>query len=35
MPDKEAKIIANRQNHQAANMRRTIEGIRDLVEGRT
>ncbi len=35
MPDKEAKIIANRQKHQAANMRRTIEGIRDLVEGRT
>ena len=34
MPDKEAKIIANRQKHQAANMRRTIEGIRDLVEGR-
>ena len=34
-PDKEAKIIANRQKHQAANMRRTIEGIRDLVEGRT
>ena len=35
MPDKEAKIIANRQKHQAANMRRTIEGIRDLVEVRT
>ena len=35
MPDKEAKIIANRQKHQAANMRRTIEGIRDLIEGRT
>ena len=35
MPDKEAKIIANRQKHQAANMRRTIEGIRDLVEGHT
>ena len=35
IPDKEAKIIANRQKHQAANMRRTIEGIRDLIEGRT
>ncbi len=32
MPDKEAAIIANRQKGQAANMRRTIEGIRDLAE---
>jgi len=35
MPDKEAKIIANRQKEQAANMRRCVEGIRDLVEGRS
>ena len=34
MPDMEAKIIANRQKEQAANMRRCVEGIRDLVEGR-
>ena len=32
MPDKESAIIANRQKGQAANMRRTIEGIRDLAE---
>ena len=32
MPDKEAAIIANRQKGQIANMRRTIEGIRDLAE---
>lgn len=35
MPDMEAKIIANRQKEQAANMRRCVEGIRDLVEGRS
>ena len=34
-PDMEAKIIANRQKEQAANMRRCVEGIRDLVEGRS
>jgi nitroreductase len=33
MPDMEAKIIASRQKEQAVNMRRCIEGIRDLVEG--
>jgi nitroreductase len=33
MPDKEARIIATRQRGQALNMRQTIEGIRDLVEG--
>ena len=32
MPDKEAKIITNRQLAQTANMRRCIEGIRSLVE---
>ena len=35
MPDKESAIIANRQKGQAANMRRTIEGIRDLAEAAT
>jgi len=35
MPDKEAMIIANRQNGQTENMRLTVDGIRDLVEGRT
>ncbi|MEE1571925.1 MAG: SRPBCC family protein, partial [Acidimicrobiales bacterium] len=35
MPEKEAAIIANRQKGQAANMRRTIEGIRDLAETQT
>ncbi|MBT3247154.1 MAG: SRPBCC family protein [Actinobacteria bacterium] len=35
MPDKEAAIIASRQKGQAANMRRTIEGIRDLAESQT
>ena len=33
MPDKEAKIITNRQLSQTANMRRCVEGIRDLVIG--
>ncbi|MBR12922.1 MAG: cyclase [Acidimicrobiaceae bacterium] len=33
MPDKESKIIANRQNGQMANMRRCVEGIKALVEG--
>jgi len=33
MPDKESKIIANRQNGQTANMRRCVEGIKALVEG--
>ncbi len=32
MPDKEAKIVANRQQGQTANMRRCIEGIKALVE---
>ena len=32
MPDKEAKLVANRQAGQTANMRRCVEGIRDLVE---
>jgi len=32
MPDKEAAIVASRQKHQTANMRRTIEGIKDLAE---
>ncbi len=32
MPDKEVAIIASRQKGQIANMRRTIEGIRDLAE---
>lgn len=32
MPGKEARIIANRQAGQATNMRRCVEGIRDLVE---
>ena len=32
MPDKEAKIVANRQKGQAANMRRCVEGIKALVE---
>jgi nitroreductase len=32
MPDQEAAIIANRQKGQIANMRCTIEGIRDLAE---
>ena len=35
IPDKEAKIVANRQAGQMANMRRCIEGIRDLVEKET
>ena len=34
MPDMEARIIARRQDEQTANMFRTVEGIRDLVEGR-
>ncbi len=33
MPDKESKIVANRQKGQAANMRRCVEGIKALVEG--
>ena len=32
MPDKEQKIITNRQLSQTANMRRCVEGIRDLVD---
>jgi hypothetical protein len=32
MPDKEAKLVANRQAGQTSNMRRCVEGIRDLVE---
>ena len=32
MPDKETKIITNRQLGQTANMRRCVEGIRDLVD---
>jgi uncharacterized protein YndB with AHSA1/START domain len=32
MPDKETKIITNRQLAQTANMRRCVEGIRDLVD---
>jgi hypothetical protein len=34
MPDMEARIIARRQDEQTTNMFRTVEGIRDLVEGR-
>jgi uncharacterized protein YndB with AHSA1/START domain len=33
-PDKEEKIIANRQLEHAANMRKTLEGIKALAEGR-
>jgi len=33
MPDKEASIIAKRQREQAANMRRTLEGIKKAVTG--
>ena len=32
IPDKEQKIMANRQAGQKANMLRCVEGIRDLVE---
>ncbi len=35
MPDKEAKIIANRQKGQTANMRRCVEGIKALAESTT
>ena len=34
MPDMETRIIARRQDEQTANMFRTVEGIRNLVEGR-
>ena len=31
-PDSEKKIISNRQRDQYVNMRRTVEGIKELAE---